>query len=105
MTLLELEAIKLIILDFCVKQTEYQSPADREITQCINGILKDSVASLDLNLVDHYVEIIKQKNPIKKFEADMNECGMYNCKNLKSRKAVMCESCYKDYQEDPDAYK
>lgn len=36
---------------------------------------------------------------------DRVPCGTYGCREPKLKGAIMCESCFAEYREDPDAFK
>ncbi len=36
---------------------------------------------------------------------DRVPCGMYGCKKLKPKSWTMCDDCFDQYMEDPDAFK
>jgi hypothetical protein len=55
----------------------------------------DNPKGLKMVRVDQLRECISESEP----------CGTYGCTNLRSIDAIMCDSCYAEYREDPDAFK
>lgn len=62
MTSIEIEAIRLIILDQRLQPIRGESPAEREIAEAINRVLEGLTFSITEDEINRYVQIVQELN-------------------------------------------
>ena len=63
-------------------------------------LIKRSMRSSEERTHREQLKVMQPLAPVKTVP-----CGTYGCTEPKPLGTMFCESCYKDYLDDPDAYK